>query len=80
MNTTINGLLLASALISVGCAQAIARHDLFERGDIRIARAVETARRTCREQQPKEALPWAAQYERCVLEGLQSAEFAVVRR
>jgi hypothetical protein len=80
MNMTINGLLLASALISVGCAQTIARHDLFERGDIRIERAVEAAQRTCRAPQPKKALPSPAQYERCVLEGLRSAELTVVRR
>lgn len=70
MKITIRGLFLASALMTVGCANAIARHDLFERGDIRIERMFETARRTCRGQEPKKALPSAARDERCVLEAL----------
>ena len=70
MNITISGLILASALMTVGCAQTIARHDLFEQGDIRVRRVVQTARRTCQEQQPEKALPSVAEYERCVLEGL----------
>jgi len=70
MNITISGLALASALMTVGCAQTFARHDLFERDDIRLQRAVQTAQRTCQEQQPKKALPSAAQYERCLLEEL----------
>jgi hypothetical protein len=73
MKVTSIGLFLASALSSVGCAHAIARYDLLERGDIGIDRMVETARRTCREQQPKNALPSAAEYERCVLEELRKA-------
>lgn len=74
MNATISGLFLASALMTVGCAQAIARHDVFERSDSRIGRVVETARRTCQEHQPKQALPSAGQYERCVLEALRRAD------
>jgi len=80
MKITIGGLVLASALMAVGCANAIARHDLFERGDTRIARTVEAARRTCQEQQPNGALPSTARYERCVFEALQTAEVAVAQR
>ena len=80
MNITISGLILASALMTVGCTQALARHDLFERGDIRIERAVESARRTCREQQPKQALPSTADYERCVLVELRTAELTAAQR
>lgn len=80
MNITISGLILASALMSVGCTHAVARHDLFEGGDIRLERAVETARRTCREQQPKQALPSTADYERCVLAELRRAELKVENR
>ena len=36
MNITTSGLLVASALMSVGCANAIARHDLLERSGIRM--------------------------------------------
>jgi len=79
MNITISGLFLASALMTVGCADAIARHDLFERGDIRFERVVETARRTCREQQPKQALPSTADYERCVLAELRRAELTAAK-
>ena len=79
INITISGLALASVLMSVGCAQAFARHDLFERGNARIERAVETARRLCREQQPKQTLPSTADYERCVLGELQRTELTVVR-
>ena len=63
MNITISGLALASVLMSVGCAQAFARHDLFERSDSRLQRALQTARRTCQEQQPKRALPSTPDYE-----------------
>ena len=63
--------------MSVGCANAIARHDLLERSDIRIGRAVSTARLTCQEQQPTKALPSASEYERCVLDELQRAELSV---
>ena len=80
MNITISGLILASALMTVGCTQAIARHDLFERGDIRLQRVVQTARRTCQEQQPKIALPSTADYERCVLAELRSAEVTAAKR
>ena len=80
MKITISGLILASAIISVGCAQAIARHDLIERGDIRLQRAVQTARRTCQEQQPKQALPSTADYERCVLVELRTAELTAAQR
>jgi hypothetical protein len=76
----ISALFVASALMTVGCAHAIARHDLFERGDIRIERMVTTARRTCRAQQPKEGLPSAVQYERCVLEELRRGELIVARQ
>ena len=44
MSTTITGLTLASVLGTVGCAQAIARHDLFERSDSRIGRIGDRAR------------------------------------
>jgi hypothetical protein len=80
MKITISGLLLASALMAVGCAQAIARHDVFERSDSRIGRAVETARRICQQQQPTRALPSADEYERCVVDALRSAEFTVARQ
>ena len=80
MKITSCGLCLASAVMTTGCAQAIARHDVFERSDSRIGRAVETARETCQEQQPKKALPSAREYERCVLEALRRAEFTVARQ
>ena len=80
LNITIGGLILTSALMTVGCAQAFARHDLFERSDTRLQRAVQTARRACQEQQPKTALPSTADYERCVLAELRSAEFIVTKQ
>ena len=80
MNITISGLALASVLMSVGCAQAFARHDLFERSDSRLQRALQTARRTCQEQQPKRALPSTPDYERCVLAELRSAELTATKR
>jgi len=80
MRITIGGLVLASALMAGGCANAIARHDLFERGDTRIARVVEAARRTCQEQQANGALLSTARYERCVFEALQRDEFTVAQR
>jgi len=73
MKITIGGLVLASVLMTAGCAQTFARHDVFERSDSRIGRALSTARRTCQEQQPKEALPSAGEYERCVLDALRGA-------
>ena len=79
MKITLRGLVLASALMAVGCAQAIARHDVFERSDSRIGRVVEAARRTC-QQQPVRALPSAEAYERCVLDALRTAEFTVARQ
>jgi hypothetical protein len=79
MKITIGGLFLASVLMTAGCAQTFARHDVFERGDSRIERAVETARRTCQEQQPKKALPSAGEYERCVLDALRGAAFTAAR-
>ena len=79
MSITIRGLVLASALMNVGCAQAFARHDLFERSDFRIGRVLESARRTCQERQPRNALPSAGEYERCVLEALR-AESTPARR
>ena len=80
MNITISGLFVASAVMTVGCANALARHDLFERSDIRIGRAVSAARLTCQEQQPKAAPPSASEYERCVLDELQRAELSVAKR
>ncbi|MGH9256151.1 MAG: hypothetical protein ACRD3C_16445 [Vicinamibacterales bacterium] len=80
MNMTIRGLLVASVLMTVGCANAIARHDLYERSDIRIGSAVSAARLTCHEQQPTKALPSASEYQRCVLDELQRAELSVARR
>ena len=79
MRITIVGVFLASAFMTVGCAQAIARHDLFERSDSRIGRVVGTARRTCQEEQPKKALPSVAEYERCVLEELRRADLTLAR-
>jgi hypothetical protein len=80
MSITIRGLFLVSALMTVGCAQAIARHDVFARSDTRIGRAVETARRTCQQQQSKHALRSAGEYERCVLDTLRRAELTVARQ
>jgi len=80
MNITISATLLMSALMTVGCTQAIARHDLFERGDIRLRRAIQTAGRTCQAQQPKDVLPSTADYERCVLRELRNAEATVAKR
>jgi hypothetical protein len=80
LNTTIGGLILTSTLMTVGCAQAFARHDLLERTDIQLQRAVQTARRTCQEQQPKKALPSTADYERCLLSELRSAEFIATKQ
>jgi hypothetical protein len=77
---TITGLILASAFMTVGCTQAFARHDLFERSDIRLQRVVQTARHTCQEQQPKTARPSTADYERCVLAELRSAEFIATKQ
>ena len=77
MKITICGLFLASTVMTTSCAQAIARHDVFERSDNRIERAVETARRTCQEQQPKTGPPLSQEYERCALEALRRAEFTV---
>ena len=73
-------LVLASALMAVGCAQAIARHDIFERTDSRMGRVVETARQMCQRQQPARTLPSAEEYERCVLDALRNAEFTVARQ
>jgi hypothetical protein len=75
-----SGLLVSSALLTAGCANAIARHDFFERSDIRIERAVEAARRTCQERQPKQVLPSANEYERCVFDKLERSEVSVARR
>jgi len=77
---TISALILASAFMTVGCAQAFARHDLFERSDIRLQRAVHTAGQTCQEQQPKTARPSTAAYERCVLAELRSAELIATKQ
>ena len=80
LNVTIGGLILASALMTVGCADAIARADRFELGDFRIERAIKTARRTCQERQPKTALPSTTDYERCVLAEMRSAEVTPAKR
>jgi hypothetical protein len=79
MKTTIGGLLLVSTILSVGCANAIARHDLFQRSDTRIARMLETARNACRAQQPKNSLPFGTEYERCVLDELRQPDRAATR-
>jgi hypothetical protein len=78
MKVTIGGLLLALVVVTAGCAQTIARHDVIAQSDSRIGRAVETARGRCRAQQPA-ALPSAGEYERCVLETLRGAELAAAR-
>ena len=80
LNVTIGGLILASALMTIGCADAIARADHFEVGDFRIDRAVKTARQACQERQPKTALPSTTDYERCVLAELRSAEVTAAKR
>jgi hypothetical protein len=72
--TVIVGVLLALASMITGCSLAFARYDLFERSDARIGRMLEGARRTCQERQPKNALPSAGEYERCVLGALQGTE------
>ena len=74
------GLILASALMAVGCTHAIVRHDVFERSNVRIGRSLESARRTCQERQPKNALPSASEYEQCVLEALRGAEVTRARQ
>ena len=79
MNITIGGLFLASAVVTAGCAHAIARHDSIERADTRIRRVVEIARQTCRAQQPRGASPSVTQYERCVLDELRGDELTVER-
>lgn len=71
MKIAFGGLFLASVLITASCAQTFARHDVFERSDSRIGLAVSTARRTCQARQPKQALPSAGEYERCVLDALR---------
>ena len=73
-------LLLASTLMTAGCVHAMARHDLLERSDFRIGRVVESARRTCQARQPKETLPSAAEYERCVLGTLRGSDLAAARQ
>jgi hypothetical protein len=80
MNITISGFILALTVMTAGCAQSFARHDLLERSDIQLQRAVQTARRTCQEQQPKKALPSADQYERCLLAELRNAELTAAPR
>jgi hypothetical protein len=64
--------------MTVGCAQAIARHDLFARSDIRIGRVVETARKACQQQQPEGTLS-SVEYERCVLDELRQADSIAAR-
>ena len=80
LNITISGFILALTVMTAGCAQAFARHDLFERSDVQLQRAVQTARRTCQEQQPKTARPSTADYERCVLAELRSADVTAAKR
>jgi hypothetical protein len=79
MSITIAGLLLVSTIMSVGCANAIVRHDLFQRSDTRIGRMLETARKACRAQQPKETLPSGTEYERCVFDELRQPDRAATR-
>jgi hypothetical protein len=67
-------------LTTSGCANAIARHDIFERGDIRIEGMLETAQRDCREIQPKTAPPSAVQYERCLLDELTRGDGLIANR
>lgn len=80
MKRTISGLVLASAFVTAGCAQTFARHDLLQRSNVGIERAVKSAQRTCQERQPKKALPSAAEYERCVLVMLRDVESLDTRR
>jgi hypothetical protein len=79
MKVTIGGLLLASVVVTAGCAQALARHDVIAQSDSRIGRAVEAARGKCRAQQPA-ARPSAGEYERCVLEALRGAELVAASK
>jgi hypothetical protein len=79
MNITIGGLLLLSTIMTVGCANAISRHDVFERSDTRIGRVLETTRKACRQQQPKNTLPSGPEYERCVFDGLRRADIVAAR-
>jgi len=74
------GLILASALMAVGCTQTFARYDGFQRSDVRIARVLDSARRTCQERQPKNAPASAGEYERCVIEALQGAGLTPARQ
>ena len=80
MKRTISGPVLASAFVTVGCTQAFARHDLFARSDVGIVRTVKSAQRTCQERQPKNPLPSAAEYERCVIVMLRDVESLDTRR
>jgi hypothetical protein len=80
IDARISGLLLATALMAAGCTQAIARHDVFERSDVRIGQSLESARRTCQGRQPNNARPSAGDYERCVLEALRGAGLTPARQ
>jgi hypothetical protein len=80
MNIIIRGLALTSVVMSIGCATAIARHDVFELSSIRLQRAAQSAQRTCQERQPKTARPSAADYEQCVVAEMRSAQFTPAKR
>ena len=79
MNSTLLGLIVGSTVVSIGCAQTIARHDLFERSDARVARAIESARRTCQDRQPTDTEISAAEYQQCVWARLHATELTVAR-
>jgi len=72
--------MLASVLTVVGCTHTIVRHDLFERTDVRLQRAMETAQRACQQEQPKTGLPSTADYERCVLAEWRNPKLTAARR
>ena len=80
IDARIGGLILALSLMAVGCTQAFARYGLFERSDLRIRLAVESAQRMCQKRQPKNVLPSRAEYERCVLEALRGTEVTPARQ
>ena len=79
MNISTSGLFVASALKSVGCANAIARHDLPSAATFGWTRDHHSAS-DVPEQQPTKALSSASEYERCVLDELERAELSVGRR
>ena len=80
INVGIRGFILGSALMAVGCTQALARHDVFERSDVRIGRSLDSARRTCQQRQPNNTQPSGGEYERCVLEALRGTALTQARQ